>query len=131
MSHSSACRAQFPLVALVAVLAVVLGVSLYAAALEGVTPTPRDRDLARPALERVRAHLSPGVILLPGRLTSALPERVAPMGASVRISVRSGDEVWVEGPAPPAGADVATLDVPVRVGPDRVQLGRLRVVIWT
>jgi hypothetical protein len=130
MSQSSACRAQFPLVALVAVLAVVMGVGLYAEVVLDAAPQDPDRDLARPSIERVRALLSPGVVLRPTLLTHDVLERVAPAGGSVRVTVRAGREQWAEGPEPPAGADVAVLDVPVRVGPDRVRLGRLRVVVW-
>lgn len=134
MSRSSARRAQTrPVVALVAVLAAVAGVGLYVDAAGSVAPSPPTRDRATPVLERLVTELRPGAVLRPSRLDAAMADRLGPAGFHVRVVVRAGSFDRAVGPEPP-GPDAgsrATRAVPVRVGPDTVQAGRLRVVVWS
>lgn len=131
MSHSSASRAQMaPLVVLVSVFVAVTAVTMYIGLVGDVRPTPQSRDLARPSLERAVAALSSGGIVRPEALEPAILTSVRPAGSRARLSIEAGDERWSEGPIPPKTADVAGRLVAVRVGPDTVRIGRLRVVIW-
>lgn len=130
MSRSSTRRGQTaPIPALVAVLAVCLGISLYAGVLADAVPE-RDRDLAGPTLDRVADGLTETAVARPGRLSSAV-ER-GPDGYDLRATLTAGGERWSVGPAPPESgdADEASRGLPVRLGPGEIVPGRLRVVVW-
>lgn len=131
MSHSSASRAQMaPLVALVSVFVAVTVISLYTGVVGDVSPSPPDRDLARPGLERAVDTLSSGGVVRPETLQDDILETVRPAGSRARVTIEAGDRRWSEGPTPPETADVAGRVVAVRVEPDTVRIGRIRVVIW-
>jgi hypothetical protein len=129
MSRSSARRAQVePLAALVAVAALGIALGLYAGAAETATPPPRDRATAEVALVAVVSELRAGSVVAPGRVEGA--GTVAPDGHRIRVSVRAADRVWRDGPRPPTDAERASRTLPIRVGPDAVVPGRVRVEVW-
>ena len=117
-----------PLLALVALFAVGLGLSLYAGVLDtalGTTSGERNRAVA--TADVVEQSITDAGVVAPGELDdalAALPERF-----SYRLSLRV-DETWSAGGEPPAGADRTTRTVSVRVGPGQLRRGRLRVVVW-
>jgi hypothetical protein len=117
-------------VALVAVAAVVAGVSLYGSVLAAETPRS-DRDVAEPTLERVVDHVREGAVAEPGRLADA----PRPDGFHANVTLAAAGERWNAGPRPPASVadgsvDVAERVVAVRLAPSRVRTGRLRVEVW-
>ncbi|MFB6168629.1 MAG: hypothetical protein ABEJ43_07255 [Haloferacaceae archaeon] len=130
MSRSSARRGQVePTAALAATFAVVVGLGLYAGALADATPGRADRDLAKPALDRAHAALSPdGTVVLPDRIGAG--RRVAPDGYRTNVTVRTAERRWTAGPAPPRSAETAARSVGVRLGPADVRAGTLRVEVW-
>lgn len=131
MLRSSASRAQTsPLVALVSVLVAIAAVTMYASAFAGVSPDQPTRDLAAPGLERAITALAPGSIVRPTRLSTALVRDLRPSGTTARLSIQAGEHEWVLGPVAPETASVAARVVAVRVGPDRVQLGRVVLFVW-
>lgn len=131
MLSSSACRAQTsPLVALVSVLVAIGAVTMYAAAVAGVSPVPSTRDLATPGLERAVSVLAPGAVIRPTRLDHELLRTVRPAGRTAHLTIRAGENEWTIGPSPPEIADVAARVVSVRVGPDRIHLGRVELFVW-
>ncbi|MFC4358751.1 hypothetical protein ACFO0N_12440 [Halobium salinum] len=135
-------RAQAePTVALAAVFAVAVGVSLYAGVLGDVVPD-RERDLSEPTLRRVFDRVTAGGVASPPRLSEALagdPEsgrggsQVGPSGYGVNATLRAGGERWSAGPTPPPGADpdVTSRSVSVRLDPGTVRAGRLVVRVWS
>lgn len=131
MLLSSACRGQTsPLISLVSVLVAVAAVTMYAAAFAGVSPEQPTRDLAAPGLERAITALAPGSVVRPTRLHTGLLRDVSPAGRTAQLTIQAGDYEWSIGPAPPDSADVAARVVSVRVGPDRVHLGRVELFVW-
>lgn len=131
MLLSSASRGQTsPLVSLVAILVVVAAVTMYAAAFANASPEEPTRDLAAPGLERAIAALAPGSVVRPTRLHTGLLRDVRPAGTTAQVTIRAGEYEWSVGPAPPDTADVAARVVSVRVGPDRIHLGRVELFVW-
>lgn len=128
MSRSSACRGQAePLVAVVAVFAVGVGLTVYAGALEDARPEG-DEPSVQPALDRAERAVSEGGVVEPRRL-SAAPE-VAPGSHRLNATVETQGEQWQVGPTPPATARIATTRVSVRTAPGEVRPGRLTVRVW-
>lgn len=127
-------RAQVePLAALAAVLAVVVGLGLYAGALDDAAPRERERRLAPITVDGVADGASgPTGVLDPERLPAALD--AAPDGRRVNATLTTDDGRWTAGPAPPVEAtDRAARRVGVRPGDgtaSSVELGRLRVILW-
>lgn len=122
------CRGQTePIAAIVAVLAVGIGLTAYAGALDDTLPSS-ERNVAEPTSFRVDAAISSGGVVDP----SALPEglRAGPDGYGVRLTLTVDGRTWQEGPRAPPGADAVTRIVTVRVGPGVVRPGRLRVEVW-
>jgi hypothetical protein len=131
MLPSSASRGQTsPLVALVSVLVAIAAVTTYAIAFAGISPDQPPRDHAAPGLERAITSLASGSVVQPTRLSAGLLRDVRPSGTSARLSIHAGEHDWVIGPEPPDTASAAARVVPVRVGPNRVQLGRLELFVW-
>lgn len=140
MPSSSTRRAQTePTVALVALFAVSVGVSLYAGILTDVSATVgTDRGVATPTLERIHDAASTAGIVSPSALDDA--RNVGPNGYDLNVTLRSAGQTWRVGSIPPAvvgtfgsadGADSAGRSVSVRIAPGRVRPGRLRVVVWS
>lgn len=131
MSLSSASRAQMaPLVALVSIFVVVTVVMLYTGIIGDVRPSSATRDMARPGLERAVQAVSTGGIARPSSVDGDLLQTVRPAGFRARVTIEVGDQRWSAGDTPPGTADVAARVLPVRVEPDAVRIGRIRVVIW-
>lgn len=134
MSRSSASEALLrrgqvePTAAIVATVAVCLGLSLYAVALDGATPA-EERDLAEPTLRRVHDALARGGVVSPNRSERALA--VGPPGRELNLTIEAADERWTAGPPTPTGADRAARRASVMVAPGRVRAGTLRVEVWT
>lgn len=136
MSRSSARRGQAePLAALVAVVAVGAGVSLYAGALAdariaGAGPGSDPDATAGTAADRALERVAPVGVARPGRMAD-LPS-VAPSGYRLNATLTCGTERWTVGPpAPPSATARADRPTSVRTAPGRIRPGTLRVVIWS
>jgi len=131
MGRSRARRAQVePLAALAAVLAVTVGLALYAGALDEAVPRDREPRRSPSAVDAVRdAASDPTGVVHPDRLSRAL-DGAAPPGRRANATLVAAGHRWTAGPAVPPGAtDRATRRVGVRTA-DGVALGSLRVVVW-
>lgn len=139
---STNSRAQVdPLVALVALFAVSVGVSLYAGVLDDVSRSVGvDRDVATPTLERVHDAATAAGVFDPSERHATLA--AGPDGYDVNLTVRiDGHErqpsrTWYAGPSVPdtpprAAIDSAGRVVSVRVTPGEILPGHLRVVVWS
>lgn len=121
-------RAQVePLAALAALFAVCVGLSVYAAVLADAG-APTERDLAEPTLETVDDAVTDRGAVQPARLGRVTAH--APSGGHLNVTVTAGDRRWTVGPRPAVDGDRAGRRVSVRLGPGRVRVGRLRVVVW-
>ena len=124
-----------PTAALVAVVAIGMGLSLYATVLAGVAPTP-DRNVAGPTLDRVHDVITSAGVAEPDRLGAAVG--AGPNGYELQLTLRSDDRSWTVGATPPGRADrrdhskteTATRPVAIRTEPGTVAVGHLQVVIW-
>jgi hypothetical protein len=124
-------RAQVePLAALAAVFAVIVGLGVYAGALDAVVPAPGREEIAPTALDAtVAATSDPTGAVAPGRLANA--SDATPEGRQLNATLRTNGRRWTVGPPIPAGGgDRASRRVAVRWSSDRTALGRLRVVVW-
>lgn len=128
MPRSSARRGQTELAALIAVLAVCLGLSLYAGVLDAALPESTAPTPARTAADRVADVARVGGVVRPGRLDRAA--EAAPVGRRLNATLRAASRTWTAGPPVPDRATAATRRVSVRVAPGRVRPGRLRVAVW-
>lgn len=128
MSHSSDRAQTEPLAALVAVVAVCLGLSLYVGVLEAELPGSSERHLADAALERAESTLAPSAVALPPRIDDA--QAAGPEGYGTNVTLTTGGRTWRAGPAAPGSADEASTRLGVRVAPSQVRTGTLRVRIW-
>lgn len=133
MSRSSARRAQVePLTALVALVVVCAGLSLYAGVLDDVSVRTADDAEAPTAgvvTDRVRAHLAPAGVAVPERLDGVTT--VDSAADRLNASLTCSDEQWSSGPTTPSTARRATEPVSVRVAPGRIDPCRLTVAVWS
>jgi len=130
VSPWSADRAAVePLAALAAVLAVGIGLSLYAGALSDAAPGPSDDRVAETTLHRIHAELADYGVVTPSAV-EGVPD-AGPGGYAVNVTLSTDGRTWRAGPEPPASAARATRRVPVRERPWRVTAGRLTVVVWS
>ena len=121
-------RAQVePLAALAALFAVCVGLSVYAGVLAGAGE-PSDRDLAGPTLSAVDDAVTVRGVVDPARLDRALDR--APSGTHLSVALTTDERRWTAGSSPTVRGDRAAKHVSVRLGPGRVRVGRLRVVVW-
>lgn len=139
-----------PLVALVALVVISGGVSLYATELVGSVPSA-DRDVAAPALEQTLDAVAVAGVVRPSRVVDTEGGGVAasagPAGYRTNVTLAVGPSRWHAGPERPPAAeqvtdsgspgadrppatDRAASDVSVRVRPGRVAVGRLVVTVW-
>jgi hypothetical protein len=116
-----------PLAALAALFAVCVGLSVYALVLADAG-RPTDRDLAEPTLATAGDAVSVRGVAHPARLDRALDAR--PSGTRLNVTLTTDSRAWSVGPTPAVHGDRATRRVSVRLGPGRVRVGRLRVVVW-
>ncbi|WP_372480486.1 hypothetical protein ACAH01_05375 [Halomicrobium sp. HM KBTZ05] len=117
-----------PIVALVAVAAVSIALSLYAGVLDDTLPGERERELPETTLSAVDDHLAPAGVVEPGRLSDAVD--AGPSGYHTNVSVTADGRQWRVGPVPPDDAGTASEQVSVRTKPAHVDAGRLRVAVW-
>lgn len=129
LSRSADSRAQVePLAALAALFAVSVGLSLYGVVLVDAGH-PTDRNLAEPTLDAVDDAVTAGAVTRPARLDQASDQ--APTGARLNVTLSTETDRWTVGPAPShPRVDRATKRVSVRLGPGRIRVGSLRVVVW-
>lgn len=129
MSRSSACRGQVePLAALVAVVAVGIGLSVYTGALGAALPANQD-GTARPTAERVERAVTVDGVVDPDRLAAG--RAVVPADHEANVTLTAGTQEWHVGPRPPATARTSRLRVSVRTDPGVNRPGRLTVRVWT
>lgn len=114
-----------PLVALVAVAALGLGLSLYAGTVNQAIDTDRGADAER-VLETVHDRVAPDGVARPSRLDDAMGRP----GLRVNVTLTTRSHRWTAGPTPPTSADSADRRVSVPLDPGRVRPGRLRVSVW-
>ncbi len=125
----SSDRAQFEaVVALVAVLAVGTGLTVYAETLSGAVPGEPERETAETALDRIHGELRVAGVVDPDRLGRA--REATPDGWRTNLTIRTRHRTWQHGPDPPGGAPRADRRVSVRVGPGSLDPARLTVVVW-
>ncbi|WP_435361293.1 DUF7285 family protein [Haloarchaeobius sp. DFWS5] len=134
MSRSSSCRAQTePTAALAAVLAVCLGLTLYAgtltSTLQSFSPGDDDTQVAESTLGRAYATVAQDGVVDPDRLSQAAT--VGPAGYHVAVRLTADSEHWRAGPASPEAVATAVRPVSVRLAPGVVVSGTLRVEVWT
>lgn len=128
MSRSSARRGQTELGALVAVLAVCLGLGLYVGVLDDALPGGRSDETPRLAADRAADLVRTGGVVRPERLDRT--GAAAPTGHRLNATLVAAGRRWSAGPPVPDRARTATRRVSVRVGPGRVRPGTLRVAVW-
>lgn len=128
MSRSSGRAQTEPLAALVAVVAVGLGLSLYVGVLDVELPGSSDRQLADAAIERVESAIAPASVALPSRMAEA--QAAGPDGYQTNVTLTTEDHRWNSGPSVPDSVDAATTRLGVRVGRSRIRTGSLRVRVW-
>lgn len=128
MSRSSDRAQTEPLAALVAVVAVCLGLSLYVGVLDAELPGSPDRHLADAALERAESALAPSAVALPSRIDDA--QAAGPEGYRTNVTLTTEGREWRAGPEAPESAGEASTRLGVRVTPSQVQTGTLRVRVW-
>lgn len=125
MRRSSARRAQLdPIPALVAVVVVGLGMSLYAGVLTEFIPTQQPKN-PEPTLQHLLSQVQTDGVVEPenvGRL-----ERVGPPGYDTNVTLETADEQWTRGPPLSASAPTARERVSIRVAPGHIQPGWLTV----
>ena len=117
-----------PLAALAAVFAVSLGLTVYAGVLDDVTPGQPDAETSKTVLDSVQRSLESTGVTSPDRLDEAM--RAVPDGWHANVTLTAGGEQYQRGPAPPDAADRETRRVSVRLAPQRIDPGQLRVVVW-
>lgn len=128
MRRSSGKAQVEPLAALAAVLAVSAGIVVYAGALNGAVPARRDDETPTEIAERVHRALQSTGVSSPDRLDTAI--EAVPAGWHANVTLTTGDQRWQRGPVPPSSADRVTRRVSVRVTPQRITPGQLRLVVW-
>lgn len=117
-----------PIAALVAVLAIAIGLGLYAGV--AVEQSPRSSENATSAeatMQRITAGmLEDGVVHDDG-----LPDRFARPGDGVRVEIEwRGGGKTIYGPEPPPDADVATRPVSYRPLPGEQYTTTVTVWVW-
>lgn len=121
-----------PLVALAGVLAVCVGLSVYAGAVDGflvaLDAGPDAGAVAEQAADRVASEARVDGSLRPGRLDEATT--AGPEGFRLNATLRVRGKRWTAGPPWPARASTGVRRGSVRVAPGRVRPGVLRVRVW-
>lgn len=129
MSRSSDRGQTEPYAALVAVVAVGLGLSLYVGVLDAELPGPSESHRAEAAIERVESAIAPSGVARPARIDDG--QQAGPVGHRTNVTLAAAGRRWQTGPAAPANADSATARIGVGVAPARVRTGTLRVRVWS
>lgn len=122
-------RAQTePIAALVAVLAVGLGLALYAGAATDATPEP-ERSNAAPAMERLSSVAVTDGTVDPSAIPD--PDALTAGGRRAAVTLRFDGADRRFGPAAPPDADRATRSASVLVEPGDRRPGRIVVEVWS
>jgi len=125
----SSGRAQVePLAALAALLAVSAAFAIYVGALDDAIPAEPDSETPQAVHDGIQRNVSTAGVAKPGRLDAALG--TVPEGWNANVTLVADGQQWDRGPVPPGDAERVTSRVSVALGPDRVQPGQLRVVVW-
>lgn len=130
-SHSrwlADCRGQAePIAAIVAVLAIGIGLALYAGVAADRQPETEPTD-AEATMERVTADLLEDGVYGSDRL--ARPERYERPGEAVRITIEWKGRPMSYGPRAPPDADVARRPITVQAASGAQHSGVLIVEVW-
>jgi hypothetical protein len=130
MRRSSDRGQTEPFAAVAAVLAVSVGMTVYAGVLDDSVPAPPDRRIATETLDAVERAAETAGIVDP----AAVEGSVGPDGWRVNLTLRAGGHRWCIGPEPPTGDSDSltrsTRPVSVRLEPGRVRPGNLEAVVW-
>lgn len=127
MRRSSA-DGQTEVSALVAVMAVGLGLSLYAGVLVTRLPSQATDGHTATVADRATDLVTEDGVVRPDRLDRGLA--ATPAGTMMNLTLHAGGRVWTAGPRPPSGGSTATARVTVRVDPGLIRPGQLRVRTW-
>ena len=131
MRRSSGRGQVEPTVALAAVFAVCVGLSLYAGVVGDVVSdvrSPGSDGIARQSADAVGDAARSSGAVVPEKLAGALD--AGPSGHRLNATLRAADRRWTAGPTPPARATTARLRVAARVAPADVAPATLRVEVW-
>jgi hypothetical protein len=128
MRHSPDRAQVEPLAALAAVLAVSAGLTIYAGVLDDTVPTAPESETPAAILDGVHRSLTVAGVSSPSRLDEAMA--TVPDGWHANVTLTAGGQQWQDGPAPPASAQRERRRVSVRLRPQRVEPGQIRVVVW-
>lgn len=127
---SSSDRGQTePLAALVAVVALGVGLSIYVGVLDStLTSLAGGNDMAPIAAETLVAEASAfGVVQPP---LGAAVDAARPNGHAMNVTLRAESRTWDDGPARTDVADCVTRTVSVRTAPGTVRPGTVEVCVW-
>jgi hypothetical protein len=126
MQRSSADRGYVePLAALAAVLALGVGLTLYAGTL-AETSSDSERERATTMLDSVVGDAIVLGVLQPAELD--IPNTPAGWSVNLTLDTRSGR--WTHGDPPSPTADHSSRRVSVRVEPGSIEPGQVRVAVW-
>lgn len=143
-------RAQTePLAALVAVVAIAVGIGIYGVYIADVLPGESDDAVEEPTIERVWDEISAtGVYPAADSPEQSISESALPRGKTVYVQITTanesarqitvGEAIYHEGATgtspgpndPPEHGRAVTRPIPVRLAPGNVTGGTLRVVVW-
>lgn len=128
MRHSSGRAQVEPLAVLAAVLAVSAGLTIYTGVLDDTVPKAPESETPAEILDGVQRSLAASGVSSPTRLGEAMT--TVPDGWHANVTLTAGGRQWHEGPVPPASAQRERRRVSVKLGPQRIEPGQLRVVVW-
>ena len=117
-----------PLVVLAGVLAVSVGLTIYAgAALTATEPTGTEGGV-EPLADRALALSADDGVVDPAALVE--PATLVDDDRTVSVALVANGTVARAGPEPPADADRASRPTTIRLGPGTLAAGRLEVAAW-
>lgn len=116
-----------PIAALVAVLAIGIGIGLYAGVAADQESEPASTD-AESTMERLAAAAIDDGVLDP--VAAMQPWEYVRPGEAANVTIRVGGSEYSAGPVPPAGADATRRPVTVRTGPGEGQPGLVLLEVW-
>ncbi|GAB3686202.1 hypothetical protein GCM10028857_17900 [Salinarchaeum chitinilyticum] len=116
-----------PIAAIVAVLAIGMGLAMYAGVAADRSPSTDPTD-AEATMAQVTAKLAPdGVVANDADLA---PEQFTRPGEAGRIELAYRNTTDASGPTPPPDADVASRPVTVQIAPSWQVAGNLTLWVW-
>lgn len=133
MSRSSDRAWAEPVAALVALLALGAGLTVYAGVHHEVKTAGDDGRPAADALDRIHEAITSDGVADPANLT--VPADVAAEHLAVRVRLSTRDHRWSAGEPRPTDVEAPThtarQPVSVRIAPGENAPGTLRVEVWT